>query len=187
MTVKHRKFKARSLIAHLYSRLAFRTPNRPQARWTFTATCARGLATLSPTSRSSIPCLLPVFVPQPAPPAMPLLFGMPTSAGTAMRTTTAPDMYSARSHLKPWGGSVPGPSNSSAKPPTPLSPNRGNNVPSASPMCTARRPWCSAILRRDVQTLCIDTCIMCYDYKIHKLYTKPACEMTLYMVLCMKI
>jgi hypothetical protein len=37
------------------------------------------------------------------------------------------------------------PCNSSAKPPTPLSPNRGTSVPSASPMCTASCPWCSAV------------------------------------------
>jgi hypothetical protein len=128
-----------------YSRLAPRTPNRPQARWYFHCRLRWGLANLSPTPRSSIPWLLPTFVPQPAPPPVPLLFGMPTSAVTALRTTAAPDMYSVRSHLIPWGGSCPGPCNSSAKPPTPHSPKRGISVPSASPMCTVSSPWCSAV------------------------------------------
>jgi hypothetical protein len=117
----------------------------PRHAGTFTATCAPGLVTFLPTSHSFIPWLLPTFVPPPAPLAMPLLFGMPTSAGTTLPTSTARDMHSARSRLKTWGGSVPGPCNSSVQPPTPLSPNRGTSMPSASSMCTASYPWCSAV------------------------------------------
>jgi hypothetical protein len=125
-------------------------PIAPRHAGTFTATCALGLATFSPTSRSSIHWLLPTFAPSPAPLAMPLLFGMLTSAGTTLPTTNARDMSSARSRLQPWDGSVPGPCNSSAKPPTPLFPNQGISVPSASPMCTASSLLCSAV-----------TCLVC--------------------------
>jgi hypothetical protein len=57
-------------------------------------------------------------------------------------------MHSAPSLLKPLGGSVQGPCNSSAKPPTPLSRNRGTSEPFASPTCTASCPWCSAVTYR---------------------------------------
>jgi hypothetical protein len=51
-----------------YSWLAPAPPTNPRHAGTFTATCARGLTTFSPTSRSSITWLLSTFVPQPAPP-----------------------------------------------------------------------------------------------------------------------
>jgi hypothetical protein len=84
-------------------------PTAPRHAGTFNVTCAPGLATFSPTSCFSIPWLLPTHIPLPAPLAMPLLFGMPTSAGTTLPTTTARDMHSARNlRSKPWGGSVRG-------------------------------------------------------------------------------
>jgi hypothetical protein len=82
-----------------YSRLAPRTPTVPRHAATLTATCAPGRATFSPTSLSPNPWLFLTFVPPPAPLAMPLLFGTPTSAGTILPTTTARDMHSARSLL----------------------------------------------------------------------------------------
>jgi hypothetical protein len=45
----------------------------------------------------------------------------------------------------PLRSSSQSPCNSSAKPPTPLSPNRGTSEPSASPMSTASCLWCSAV------------------------------------------
>jgi hypothetical protein len=77
--------------------------------------------------------------------AMPLLFGMPTSAGFTLQTTTARDMHSARSLLKPWGGSVLGPCSFSAKPPAPRSPSQGTSVPSVTPMCAASCSLCSVM------------------------------------------
>jgi hypothetical protein len=44
-----------------------------------------------------------------------------------------------------FGGAAPVPCKSSAKPPTPLSPNQGISMPSALPMCTASCEWCSAV------------------------------------------
>jgi hypothetical protein len=57
----------------------------------------------------------------------------------------AQSMHSSQYLLKPWGDSVPAPCNSSAKPTTPLFPNWGTSVPSASPMRTTSCPWCSAV------------------------------------------
>jgi hypothetical protein len=66
-------------------------------------TCTPGLATFSQTSCSPIPWLLPAFVLPPAPLAMPLLYGMLTSAGTIFRTT-AQGMHIVRSLLNQIGG-----------------------------------------------------------------------------------
>jgi hypothetical protein len=115
-------------------------PTVPNHAGTFTASCAPSLTTFLQTSRSSIPWLLRTFIQPPAPLAMQLLFRTPTSAGTTLPTIIARDMHSERSLLKHWGGLVPQPCNSPAKPPTLPSPSPGLSVPLASPMRTASCP-----------------------------------------------
>jgi hypothetical protein len=128
-----------------HSWLAPRIPNRFQARWDFHCNLHPGpghvladVSFIDPLAASHIRSAAGT-------PGHAAALRMPTSAGTTLPTTTARNMHSARFLLKSWGGSVPGPCTSSAKPPTLLSPNRGTSVPSASPMCTASCPLCSAV------------------------------------------
>jgi hypothetical protein len=129
-TTRQRKFCTSSRAAWAFARaekghtpgLRPATPTAPKHAGTFTATCAPGLATFSPTSHSSSHGLLLTFVPPPEPLAMPLLFGMLTSTGTNLPTTTAWNMHSARSLLKPWGASKKKPNRGPRPTPTGLRP-----------------------------------------------------------------
>jgi hypothetical protein len=129
-----------------YSQLAPRSPNRPQARWDFYYNLRRGPGHVLADVSFIHPLAASYIRSTAAPLAMPPLFGTPTSARTTLPTTTARDMHFGRSLLKPMGGSDLGPCNSSAKPPMPLSPNRGTSVPSAASMCTASFPLCSVVM-----------------------------------------